>query len=81
MCIPSAKCRDVEIHQWEFQDPKLEVLYQKKGHVWWYSLKDSPKNWAFCAIDASTVFFLTRQVNELNKKPIQSKEEVLAGDF
>ena len=30
--------------QWEFQDPKLEVLYHISGHILWgYSRKHRPK--------------------------------------
>ena len=30
--------------QWEFQDPKMEVLYHISGHILWgYSLKFRPK--------------------------------------
>jgi hypothetical protein len=44
-------------------------------------LKIAPKIGHFVPSMPAPVLFLTCQVNELNKKPIQSKEEVLAGDF
>ena len=32
------------MNQWEFQDPKLEVLYHISGHILWgYSRKHRPK--------------------------------------
>ena len=33
------------LYQWEFQDPKMQVLYHIFGHILWgYSLKFRPEN-------------------------------------
>ena len=40
---PFCHTSEYSLSQWEFQDPKMEVLYHISGHILWgYSLKNSP---------------------------------------
>ena len=44
-------------NQWEYQDPKMEVLYKIVGHILWgYSLKLRPETLAVYIIGTSTIY-------------------------